>query len=124
MTERSLELPEPTPSADPAAEREAAATASPTAPTTTLVLEAPRPVAPVAPDAAGAVPIPAADQAKLDAMVAGYLDAVTTLDVHSQAFTDQVRDIGSSATTTSGRPRHRSRTGCSRSRSPRCRTAA
>ena len=36
----------------------------------------------------------AADKAKLDAMVASYLDAVSSLDPHSQAFADKVKDIG------------------------------
>src|SRR6476646_8185495 len=98
MTEPSLELPEPTPTTDPAAASaadDAAAATAPAATTSTLVLEAPAPVAPVAPTRAeDAVPIPAGDQAKLDSMVASYLDAVTTLDPHSQAFADKVRDIG------------------------------
>ena len=38
-------------------------------------------------------------------MVASYLDAVTTLDTHSQAFSDKVDDIRSSATTTSAHRR-------------------
>ena len=60
-----------------------------------LVLEAPAPVAPVAPtQAAGAVPIADSDRTKLDDMVSGYLDAVMSLDVHSQAFNDRMRDIG------------------------------
>jgi uncharacterized protein YaaN involved in tellurite resistance len=92
MTDQSFELPATsTPAAPtPAAEVQAAAAA-----TATLVLEAPAPVAAVAPARAeGAVPINAADQAKLDAMVATYLDAVSTLDAHSQAFADKVKDIG------------------------------
>ena len=32
-------------------------------------------------------------QAKLDAMVSGYVSAVSSLDVHSQAFTDKVQDV-------------------------------
>jgi uncharacterized protein YaaN involved in tellurite resistance len=91
MTDQSFELPASSPPAapSPAAEVQAAAAAS------TLVLEAPAPVAAVAPARAeGAVPINAADQAKLDAMVASYLDAVSTLDAHSQAFADKVKDIG------------------------------
>ncbi len=90
MTDQPLELPasatgtsaEPHP-ADPASA------------TTTLVLEAPAPVTPVAPtQAAGAVPISDTDRTKLDDMVSGYLDAVMSLDVHSQAFADRMRDIG------------------------------
>ncbi len=90
MTDQPLELPasatgtsaEPHP-ADPASA------------TTTLVLEASAPVTPVAPtQAAGAVPIPDTERTKLDDMVWGYLDAVLSLDVHSQAFADRMRDIG------------------------------
>lgn len=59
-----------------------------------LVLTPPAPVAAVAPtQAAGAVPIGAEDKARLDAMVSGYLDAVTTLDTHGDAFTAKVDDI-------------------------------
>jgi uncharacterized protein YaaN involved in tellurite resistance len=92
MTEPSLELPasSTTPAAPmPAADAEAHATA-----TSTLVLDAPAPVEAVDPArAVGAVPIDSPNQAKLDAMVASYLDAVSTLDPHSAAFTDKVRDI-------------------------------
>src|SRR4029077_205466 len=57
--------------------------------------EAPAPVTAVAPARAeGAVPISAADQAKLDGLVASYLDAVSTLDPHSPAFVAKVNDIG------------------------------
>ncbi len=90
MTDQPLELPasatgtsaEPHPADPPSA-------------TTTLVLEAPAPVTPVVPtQAAGAVPISDADRTKLDDMVSGYLDAVMSLDIHSQAFADRMRDIG------------------------------
>ena len=92
MTDPSLELPAAsTAPAPPAVEVQAA----PTATTATLVLEAPAPVTAVAPaQAEGAVPIDAAARAKLDSMVSGYLDAVATLDTHSQAFGDRMRDIG------------------------------
>jgi uncharacterized protein YaaN involved in tellurite resistance len=90
MTDQSLEL--PASEAETSAEQQASES---TTPTPTLVLEAPAPVAPVAPDkAAGAVPLSDADVAKLDDMVSGYLDTVMSLDVHSQAFTDRLRDIG------------------------------
>jgi uncharacterized protein YaaN involved in tellurite resistance len=90
MTDQSLEL--PAPERGTSAEPQAADPASTAA---TLVLEPPTPVAPVAPnEAAGAVPISETDRAKLDDMVSGYLDAVASLDVHSQAFTDRLRDIG------------------------------
>ena len=103
MTQDSLELPaspesdsgsqpasapaSATPSSSPAAEAAAS--------TTMLVLEAPAPVAPVpATQATEAVPIAAADKAKLDGMVSSYLDAVSSLDPRSEAFADKVRDIG------------------------------
>ena len=94
MSDQSLELPAAsTPTAAPSAAVEAHPAAA--ASTTTLVLEAPAAVTAVAPtQAAGAVPISAADQAKLDSMVSSYLDAVASLDTHSQAFSDKVRDIG------------------------------
>src|SRR4029077_18469879 len=38
-------------------------------------------------------PIEAGEQAKLDTMVASYIEAVSTLDPHSPAVTDKVRDI-------------------------------
>ena len=95
MTDQSLRLPDastppaPDPATAPAAQAAGAAT------TATLVLDAPAPVTAVAPaQASGAVPISDADRAKLDAMVANYLDAVSTLDTHSQAFSDKVKDIG------------------------------
>ncbi len=96
MTDPSLELSAPSavdPAGTAAPEEPSAQTAS-SASMSTLVLEAPAPVAPVAPtQAVGAVPIEAGEQAKLDTMVAGYLEAVSTLDPHSPAFTDRVRDI-------------------------------
>jgi uncharacterized protein YaaN involved in tellurite resistance len=95
MTDQSLRLPDastppaPDPGATPAAQ------AAPAATTATLVLDAPAPVTAVAPaQANSAVPISEADRAKLDGMVANYLDAVSTLDTHSQAFSDKVKDIG------------------------------
>jgi uncharacterized protein YaaN involved in tellurite resistance len=99
MTEPSLELPVPAP-VDTAAQPSAAAAAGAAAPalaaaaTGTVVLEAPAPVPSVATtQAAGAVPIAIEDQARLDTMVASYLDGVSNLDPHSPAFTDKVRDI-------------------------------
>jgi uncharacterized protein YaaN involved in tellurite resistance len=92
MTEPSLELPASTTTAaapTPTGDTEAPGTAA-----STLVLDAQAPVEAVAPaQAVGAVPIDAADQTKLDAMVASYVDAVSTLDPHGAAFTDKVRDI-------------------------------
>ena len=94
MTEKSFELPAASPAAPPPAPADAQAAPAASA-TATLVLEAPAAVTAVATtQAEGAVPISAADQAKLDAMVASYLDAVSTLDVHGQAFADKVKDIG------------------------------
>ena len=59
-----------------------------------LVLTPPAPVAAVAPtQAVGAVPIKAEDKARLDGMVSGYLDAVTTLDTRGDAFTAKIADI-------------------------------
>jgi uncharacterized protein YaaN involved in tellurite resistance len=98
MTDQSLELPAAEPGAAgapaPAAGGpEAAATAATT--TQTLVLEAPAPVAPVeTSQATQAVPISAEDRAKLDGMVTAYLDAVSSLDPHGQAFADKLKDIG------------------------------
>jgi uncharacterized protein YaaN involved in tellurite resistance len=95
MTEPSLELSAPAPTDADGADAAKAAAAASAAQTGTLVLEPPAAVAAVAPtQAEGSVPIPAAEQARLDSMVASYLDAVTTLDPHSQAFADKVRDIG------------------------------
>jgi uncharacterized protein YaaN involved in tellurite resistance len=99
MTDESLVLPE-TPAATGAAPAPAPAAGPAAAPgaetaTGTLVLEAPAPVAPVQPtQATDAVPIDAADKARLDSMVSSYLDAVSSLDPHSQAFADKVKDIG------------------------------
>jgi uncharacterized protein YaaN involved in tellurite resistance len=91
MSDSSLALPEPTD--DQPAVASAMAAAAPV--TSTLVLEAPAPVAAVAPAAAtDAVPINATDRARLDSMVASYLDAVSTLDPHSTEFSDKVKDIG------------------------------
>ena len=93
MTDQSLELPASDP--DAAADPQAHVGEAPASSMSTLVLEAPAPVAAVAPtQATSAVPISAADHAKLDAMVASYVDAVSNLDTHSQAFSDKVKDIG------------------------------
>jgi uncharacterized protein YaaN involved in tellurite resistance len=90
MTDQTLELPE---SGNGTSGEQEAAEATPEA--APLVLEAPAPVTPVAPSqVAGAVPITDADRTKLDEMVSGYLDAVMSLDVHSQAFGDRMKDIG------------------------------
>ena len=51
------------------------------------------PVAPVARTRAVVGLSRPAEQAKLDTMVASYIEAVSTLDPHSPAFTDKVRDI-------------------------------
>jgi uncharacterized protein YaaN involved in tellurite resistance len=91
MTDPILDLSAPSPEAVAPAAAEAAAPATTTG---TLVLEAPQPVAPVATtQAEGSVPLSDADRAKLDAMVASYLDGVSSLDTHSQAFSDKVKDI-------------------------------
>jgi uncharacterized protein YaaN involved in tellurite resistance len=101
MTDPSLEIPAsaapegaPAPAPAPASPEVAAASAAQAA-TGTLVLEPPAPVEAVpATKAEESVPVSPADKAKLDAMVASYLDAVSSLDPHSQAFADKVRDIG------------------------------
>jgi uncharacterized protein YaaN involved in tellurite resistance len=101
MTEPSVELPVPSPESTAASQAAAsqAATVPAIAPATTatgtLVLEPPAPVQPVATTQVdGAVPIAIEDQARLDTMVANYLDAISSLDTHSAAFADKVRDIG------------------------------
>ncbi len=95
MTDQSLRLPDASPAPAPDTGLAPAAQAAPASSTATLVLDAPAPVAAVAPaQASTAVPISDADRAKLDGMVASYLDAVSSLDTHSQAFSDKVKDIG------------------------------
>ena len=93
MTDPSFKLPDPT--AAPGEPSSGSTQADATADTSTnLVLDAPAAVTEVAPAAAtGAVPISSADKATLDGMVAGYVDAVSTLDTHSQAFSDKLQDI-------------------------------
>jgi uncharacterized protein YaaN involved in tellurite resistance len=77
----------------PAASDETAAPAAGTA-TATLTLIPPGPVAQVAPEqAAGAVELDPAQTATLDQMVARFLEAITSLDVHDEAFATKVRDI-------------------------------
>ena len=41
----------------------------------------------------GSVLLSEADRAKVDAMVSDYLESVSSLDTHSQAFSDKVKDI-------------------------------
>ena len=97
MTDQSLEIPaSPSPEGAPQpAAAETAPAAGAQAATGTLVLEPPAPVEAVpSTKAEESVPISPADKAKLDAMVASYLDAVSSLDPHSQAFADKVKDIG------------------------------
>jgi uncharacterized protein YaaN involved in tellurite resistance len=92
MSEPSVELPAPPP--DDAAPASSEASVAATTPPGSLVLEPPAPVAPVpTAQAAGAVPIAPEEEARLDAMVASYMDVVSTLDAHSPAFSDKVRDI-------------------------------
>src|SRR5262245_21224517 len=96
MTDQSLEIPasSPTPAPQPTDEAPAAGAAAATA-LGTLVLELPAAVEAVpATKAEESVPISPADKAKLDAMVSSYLDSVSSLDPHSQAFADKVKDIG------------------------------
>jgi uncharacterized protein YaaN involved in tellurite resistance len=72
-----------------------AAASQPQAPATaTLTLEPPPAVEAVpATRAAEAVKIDAGQQQKLDQMVSTYLEAVTSLDTHDQAFAARVNDI-------------------------------
>ncbi len=101
MTEPSLDLaaldPVPAPATAPAAAGAAAPAAAPSpvgTTTATLTLTPPAPVAVVEPtEAASAVKLDPAQTAKLDDMVSRFLDAVTTLDPHDQAFTAKVGDI-------------------------------
>jgi uncharacterized protein YaaN involved in tellurite resistance len=98
VTEPTLDLPAPSPDeADEAAAPDTSSTApvaNASATAGALVLEAPQPVAPVGTtQAEGSVPLGDADRAKLDAMVSEYLDNVSSLDTHSQQFSDQVKDI-------------------------------
>ncbi|HEX2755057.1 MAG TPA: toxic anion resistance protein [Candidatus Limnocylindrales bacterium] len=91
MSDSSLVLPEPTGDAPAVANAMASAALAPT----TLVLEAPAPVGAVTTTTASeAVPINAADRARLDSMVESYLDAVSNLDPHGTEFGDKVKDIG------------------------------
>ena len=72
----------------------AAAQTQPTPSAATLTLEPPPAVEAVPQtQAAEAVKIDPAQQQKLDQMVSTYLDAVTSLDTHDQAFTARVNDI-------------------------------
>jgi uncharacterized protein YaaN involved in tellurite resistance len=86
---------EPTLDVSPPSPEDSAET--PAAPSTTadpLVLEAPKPVATVeTTQAEGSVPLSDADRAKLDTMVAEYVDSVSSVDTHSQEFTKKIRDI-------------------------------
>jgi uncharacterized protein YaaN involved in tellurite resistance len=62
--------------------------------TAVLTLTPPEPVAQVpATQAAGAVQLDPAQTRALDAMVTAYVDAVSRLDVHDQAFAAKVQDI-------------------------------
>jgi len=62
---------------------------------TALVLEAPAPVATVAPEsAAAAVPLAPAETAKLDGQVASFINEVTSLDMHGSDFKARVDAIG------------------------------
>ncbi len=72
----------------------ASSAASPETATGTLTLTPPAPVTTIAPpQAQEAVKLDPATVAKLDGMVSGYLDAVSTLDVHDPKFDARVSDI-------------------------------
>jgi uncharacterized protein YaaN involved in tellurite resistance len=97
MSDGSLSIdrsvPETAAVAAPAAAELAAAKAA-AAQTATLTLNPPEAVTTVAPaQAEAAVQIDPAQAAKLDAMVASYVEGVTQLDVHDAAFTSRVNDI-------------------------------
>ena len=88
MTEPTLDVSPPSP------EDSAETPAAPSTTADSLVLEAPKPVAPVeTTQAEGSVPLSDADRAKLDTMVAEYVDSVSSVDTHSQEFTKKIRDI-------------------------------
>jgi uncharacterized protein YaaN involved in tellurite resistance len=90
VSDQHLDIPAPAPGPAPDIGQTAPADSS----SETLVLDAPAPIAAVAAtQAAGAVPISAADKVRLDGMVSGYINAVSTLDTHSDAFTAKVNDI-------------------------------
>src|SRR4051794_833316 len=98
VTESSLNIgAEATPAAgalDPPHDATAASTSAASSTNAGLTLEAPAAVSGRAPaSAVGAVEIARVDVARLDTMVKGYLDAVTTLDVHTDAFQQKVHDI-------------------------------
>ena len=94
MTDPILDLTAPSPEAATPPAPTSAATAAPATTTGTLVLDAPQPVAPVATtQAEQSVPLSEADRAKLESMVSEYLDSVSSLDTHSQAFNEKVKDI-------------------------------
>ncbi len=90
MPDSTLDLSATAPVQAPAPAAEAPAPAA----TTTLTLEAPAPVGAVAAgQAEDEVKLDPGQTAKLDQMVSSYLDAVTSLDIHDQAFAARVKDI-------------------------------
>jgi uncharacterized protein YaaN involved in tellurite resistance len=94
MTDSSLDLSATAPVQAPAPAAVEPAPPAPTAATATLTLEAPAPVAAVVPaQAEDVVKLDPAQTTKLDQMVSSYLDQVTALDVHDQAFAARVNDI-------------------------------
>jgi len=96
MTEPSLDLSSTSPVAapDPAPRDEPTAGGVAGTATTTLTLEPPAPVTAI-PDrqAEDVVKLDPTQTKKLDDMVSSYLDAVTSLDTHDQAFTARLNDI-------------------------------
>jgi uncharacterized protein YaaN involved in tellurite resistance len=90
----SIEPAQATTSVGAPAAAEAAAAKAAAAQTETLTLSAPEAVSAVAPQQAeAAVQIDPGEAAKLDGIVASYVDGVTTLDIHDAAFASRVRDI-------------------------------
>jgi uncharacterized protein YaaN involved in tellurite resistance len=91
MTDSSLDLTAVAPVSPPAT---GAAETADAVTQGTLTLSPPAPVQTVAAnDAAGAVKLDPAQTATLDRMVSSFLDAITGLDVHDEAFAAKVRDI-------------------------------
>jgi uncharacterized protein YaaN involved in tellurite resistance len=91
MTDSSLDIAAVAPVSPPTAGVAEAAAAATQA---TLTLTPPAAVETVqTSDAAGAVKLDPAQTATLDRMVSSFLDAITSLDVHDEAFASKVRDI-------------------------------
>jgi uncharacterized protein YaaN involved in tellurite resistance len=96
MTEPSLDLSStaPVPGPEPAPREEPAAGGAAGTATATLTLEPPQPVTAIPErQAEDVVKLDPGQTKKLDEMVSTYLDAVTSLDTHDQAFMTRINDI-------------------------------